>query len=130
MHGQIRSRSYDDIIKMHETPTRFYWRRKLGSNTYSTLDVITRVITIRYHRTDVVRLAPDGQTEIYMGGWPTVTTRQRINAYIGAWSVYQKSHAQILHSYYRQVAGEPPLVIDPYTHYILDGNEITEGRID
>lgn len=125
--GRITRRDYDSLLKLHETPTRYYERRKLGNNTYSTLDPLTRIITVRYHNTDIMKLAPDGLIEIYMGGFGTITTRERIDAFVGpSWSVYQKDFVQYLcHNSRGSTA------IDPRIHYILhpDG-KLTEGSIN
>jgi trans-aconitate methyltransferase len=34
----------------------------------------------RYHSTDIVKVAPDGAVTITLGGWHTMSTRERLNA--------------------------------------------------
>jgi hypothetical protein len=56
--------------------------------------VIVRIgddIAVKYHWTDVVIYHPDGTTTLNSGGWMSLTTKQRFNAYTHA-SVYQKNH--------------------------------------
>lgn len=62
-------------------------QRKLCNNTY----LIRRSdeeIAVRLHATDVVTFHADGSIDIGTGGWNTVTTKDRINAYcaIRVWS--------------------------------------------
>lgn len=45
---------------------------------YTTADGVRRV---RLHDTDIVEIHPDGRVVIETGGWNTLTTRGRINAY-------------------------------------------------
>lgn len=39
-------------------------------------------VAYRLHDTDVLTLMPNGDTVLSSGGWRTVTTKQRINAYL------------------------------------------------
>lgn len=54
--------------------------RKIGNNTY-----LQRredgSIAVRLHDTDVLTFHPDGRTVYNSGGWRTVTTKERMNAY-------------------------------------------------
>lgn len=64
--------------------------RKLGNNTYlQRLDNDT--IGVRLHGTYVVKLHSDGTFTLNSGGWQTVTTKDRINAFSPA-GVYQHQH--------------------------------------
>ncbi len=67
-------------------------RRKLGNNTYLEERLHPDCdrdncpkhpidYAVRLHRTDVVTLHPDGSQTLNSGGWRTVTTKDRINAY-------------------------------------------------
>ena len=53
-------------------------------------------VSVRYHRTDVATLHPDGSATLRTGGWRTVTTKRRINQalrYFGIPAlVYQHRH--------------------------------------
>ena len=50
---------------------------------YATATTITTApdgtVSVRYHRTDVFSMSPDGTITLRSGGWRTVTTRRRIN---------------------------------------------------
>lgn len=62
--------------------------RKLGNNTY--LERRGVDIAVRLHSTDIVTFHPDGSATLNSGGWQTVTTKDRINAFSEA-RLYQKS---------------------------------------
>lgn len=53
--------------------------KKIGNNTY--LRRVDGGIAVRLHATDVVTIHPDGSYTLNTGGWWTVTTKERINAY-------------------------------------------------
>lgn len=54
-------------------------------------------VSVRYHRTDVATLHPDGTVTLRSDGWQTVTTKRRINQafeFFGiSASVYQVKHS-------------------------------------
>lgn len=54
--------------------------RKLANNTYA--ERRGDNIAIRLHSTDVLTFFPDGKIVVNSGGWKTVTTKGRINAYL------------------------------------------------
>lgn len=56
-------------------------RRKLANNTY--LERRGENIAVRLHETDVLTFAPDGSVTLDSGGWKTVTTKARMNEYLG-----------------------------------------------
>lgn len=65
---------------------------KLAPNTYAR--ILDRqpggdpTIAVKFHRTDVVVLYPDGKIEYNTGGWTTRTTRERILRWSkGGWSI-------------------------------------------
>lgn len=43
---------------------------------------------IRLHSTDVITYYPNGEIRLNSGGFQTVTTKQRMNAYLEGWGVY------------------------------------------
>lgn len=57
--------------------------KKVGNNTY-----LERLpggcFGVRLHNTVVVRIFPTGVYSLHTGGWQTVTTKDRINAYAPA----------------------------------------------
>jgi hypothetical protein len=64
-------------------------RRKLQNNTY--LETREHAIAIRLHATDVVTLHEDGTYTLDSGGWKSVTTKDRINAYTSV-NLWQEKH--------------------------------------
>jgi len=66
--------------------------RKIAHNTcLERLDAET--IGVRLHSTYVVRFHAVGTVTLDSGGWQTVTTKERMNRYLGAgFGLYQKAH--------------------------------------
>lgn len=56
-------------------------KRKVANNTVLIHNPSDNSIGIQLHGTQVVVLYPDGSFSLYTGGWNTVTTRARINAF-------------------------------------------------
>lgn len=55
----------------------------------------TRVI--RFHRTDVVTIAPNGTVTLNTGGFETPTTKKRLNDYLPwGWHVFARDHVWYL----------------------------------
>lgn len=68
--------------------------KKVANNTY--LIVIedakgNKGIGLRLHSTVVVKFFED-RTEVYTGGWETVTTKDRINSFLPVGRINQKDH--------------------------------------
>ena len=74
-----------DILRTARTPAK-----KLGNNTYLRR-VSDTTIAVVLHTTEVVRIHDDGTYTLNSGGWRTVTTKDRLNAYSPA-SVSQRNH--------------------------------------
>ena len=56
--------------------------RKVANNTYlHVADISSQTIAIRLHASDIITASPNGAVTINQCGWPTVTTRDRINAF-------------------------------------------------
>lgn len=54
--------------------------KKIGNNTFSrVLADGTRVITL--HRTDIIKILPNGDNVLTSGGWHSVTTKERLSRY-------------------------------------------------
>lgn len=70
--------------------------RPLANNTRLILKA-NGDVAVRLHNTDVVTYHPDGTATIYTGGWLTVTTKDRINAYapVGAYSTGGLEHERL-----------------------------------
>jgi len=65
---------------------------RLGNNTYLEaveLESDVNLIVVRFHNTDIVKFYANGVTELYTGGYRTVTTKERINQFING-RLYQK----------------------------------------
>jgi len=63
-------------------------RLKIDNNTYL-LRGDNGAIHVRLHQTNIVTYSPDGTATFNTGGWPTRTTRDRIDAWIPAgWAIY------------------------------------------
>jgi hypothetical protein len=61
--------------------------RKLANNTYAQRR-FSGQIAVRLHATDILTFHSDGQIDLNTGGWNTVTTHSRMNAYLpGPWRV-------------------------------------------
>lgn len=60
-------------------------RRKLQNNTYlerSESYLRDKTISVRLHQTDIITFHPDGRIDICNGGYPTITTHDRLNTYL------------------------------------------------
>ena len=58
---------------------RNFHSRKISNNTYLERRNGAGSIALHYHATDVVVYRPNGDMELYSGGWRTPTTKERIN---------------------------------------------------
>lgn len=108
--------TYDGIIPLHERLDR----RKLQRNTYSLYEVGLDYLTIRYHNTNIVKLYHNGDVEFTMGGFGTVTTRQRINWFLPFGRLHQVAYGQ----YFSHNGESVPILTD--ARYLLRNNEIKE----
>ena len=60
-------------------------RRKVQNNTYlerSDSYVRDKTISVRLHQTNIITFYPDGRIDVCNGGYPTVTTHDRLNTYL------------------------------------------------
>jgi hypothetical protein len=64
-------------------------RRKVANNTY--LERRADDIALRLHNTDIMTASPDGWVTLNTGGWHTVTTKARLNAFMSFGRIYQKN---------------------------------------
>lgn len=69
-------------------------RRKVGNNTYATIEYDNSV-SIELHGTKVVVFYPNGLVKLNSGGWRTSTTKDRINKYSPV-RVYQEKYQWFL----------------------------------
>ena len=87
-------------IKNYQTAFAFLegrQRRKLVNNTW--LEVRDgETIAVRYHKTDVVTYKADGKIILNSGGWQTVTTKERLNAF-SPLGVYQRRGVWLVSRY-------------------------------
>lgn len=56
--------------------------RKVENNTYVTRQ-LGGAVALRFHQTDILTAAPDGTVTVTSGGWRTVTTKARLNEFLG-----------------------------------------------
>jgi hypothetical protein len=54
----------------------------IGNNTTARLDGADIVVSLHGH--DIVRMSADGDTAWTLAGWPTATTRERVNQFLPA----------------------------------------------
>jgi len=64
--------------------------RKIGNNTY--LKRRGEDIAIKYHKTDIITFHPDKGVTVNVGGWKTITTKQRLNDYLENVYISQKNN--------------------------------------
>jgi hypothetical protein len=69
-------------------------RIKIGNNTDARR--YGDVVCVYLHDTEIVRLHPNGDVEFSFRGWDTVTTKNRINQFIGNRSVCHRNHQLLL----------------------------------
>jgi len=71
----------EDTMEYKEVDSRLQGRnfnlRKYANNTY--LERHGGHLSLRYHKTEVVKYFPNGDTVLDSGGWHTSTTKERIN---------------------------------------------------
>ena len=115
--AKLLGSSYQELIKLHAKKSS----RKIGNNTYSFLRD-DGTIDVKYHNTIIVTLYRNGGIRFTMGGYGTVTTRDRINNFIRSvgFDVYQRNHQQRIWNHNTKAMESLP--IDPYAVYgIMDG---------
>lgn len=69
---------YEDLLKMLKKRET----KKLANNTYIVRKE-ANVLAIRLHSTDILTYHPDGRIVVDSGGYKRVTTKARINEYLG-----------------------------------------------
>jgi hypothetical protein len=113
-----RNMTFEKLAKMHDG----YFRRKQANNTYSydRIEDGRRVIVIELHESPIVKFYEDGSIAASLAGWPTVTTRQRVNKYLPtSYRVYQHNYVQ-----YLAVPDGEAVVLDSYDWYHIDQPEL------
>ena len=91
--ARLKATTYEALRALHEN----HCPCKIGYNTQSWIDSLD-IITIQLHGHNIVRLYPSGRIDFSMAGWPTVTTRERINQFIKG-RVWQENHVQYYNFY-------------------------------
>jgi len=103
--------------------------RTIGNNTA----LVARTggaIALRLHGTDVATYEPDGTITLSMGGWDTVTTRDRINGALpGPWSIGShrvsgESYPWLWHHGYPVLPFLDGMAVDPEEGAILVSGEV------
>ena len=100
-------------------------RKKLARNTY--LYARENGIAVRLHETDVVTIHPDDSVTLTSGGWPTMTTKDRISGHIpGGVSLFASKSRWFLAPWARDMYRQP----DTWTLFV-DGVKVHfDGRIE
>lgn len=67
--------------------------KKVGNNTYAERweDHEQPYIAIRFHATVIAKLYPNGDVQLFTGGYHTVTTKNRLNE-LGNFVIFQKDY--------------------------------------
>ena len=99
-------------------------KRRLANNT--TLRQEGDTLIVRLHSTDIVTLHPDGRTVLSMGGWNTVTTRDRINRFSPVARVWNESGHAFCSWNGKQYAFERTVTCFP--DGTCDGQDAAEAR--
>lgn len=93
--AKLRATTYDGLMRLLEQGRSD--SKTIGNNTTAELD--GDVIWIRLHGKKIVKLLIDGQVYFSLAGWPTTTTRERVNQFIGRNRVYQSKNVQFLNEF-------------------------------
>src|SRR4029077_16768691 len=89
-------------------------RRKIANNTYL-IRRDTDEIAVRLHATDVLTFFADGRIRVNTGGYHTVTTVARINAFLPCpWRVSRHRGLTLLYKMHRTVARINPFLPGPW----------------
>ena len=109
---------------------RSKYHRTVANNT-SLVDLGGR-IALRLYSTNVIEYLEDGSLELDMGGWASVTTRDRINkALPGPWRLWSvRSDPWIGYAGYGVLPYLDGLIIDPSGPAIRFGNEVIMSADD
>ena len=85
--------------------------RSSRNNTRITVDPDgTR--TVRLHRTDIVKVSPNGDIVLNSGGWQTVTTKARINQVASEWELGFVVYQDNFQWWIQPIGAEPRLFSD------------------
>lgn len=87
----LASNTYSGLYELHNSGMHKD-SRVIGNNTTSSIDRVTDIIIISLHGSDIVFLYPDGTIEFTLAGWPTVTTRERVNHFLRRTNAYVHQH--------------------------------------
>ena len=68
------------------------YRKKIANNTIEYKVEGDCNLYVRLHLTDILIKQPDGSVKLNTGGYPTVTTRNRINTYQDICSIHQTNY--------------------------------------
>jgi hypothetical protein len=64
-------------------------RKKVANNTWA--ELVNDHIAIVYHVTTIAKLYPNGDVQLFTGGWRTVSTKDRLNG-LGNFHVWQENY--------------------------------------
>lgn len=104
--SRMLATNYNDCKRLLDKARKDY--KFIGNNTYIKYDENMDII-VHYHNSDIVMLLKNGNVLITLAGWPTTTTKQRINQFIGNRKVYTKNYVTYLDG----------IVMDKYEWYLV-----------
>lgn len=109
--ANLKSTTYKGLANLTEGKCRPV---KIGHNTYAEMHGGTGNIQITLHRSVIVTIDPADSVRFSLCGYPTATTRERINQFLPAGrSVFQRDGVQ----YWAQGHGAEPIELDHYGTY-------------
>lgn len=95
--------------------------KKLANNTYIVREGDS--LAVRLHSTNILSFSPDNTITINSGGWKTVTTKSRINEYLGNPSISQDRGLWYWWTSGNQSTWKEQRI--PFT----DGDQIVDGKL-
>ena len=104
-------------------------KRRLANNTRLTRGAENEgVLVVTLHSTDIVTLYPSGRVVLNMGGWNTVTTRDRMNQFSPVERVWSESGQAFCQWHGKEYAFERTVTCFP--DGTCDGQDATEARAE
>lgn len=88
--------------------------RKIGNNTHAIFNDGESCVDIVLHSTIIVKIYFDGRMKFNVGGWPTVTTKDRINHFLGNRGTLRTTNHVL---YYIPTGASVAIEVHNYTWY-------------
>lgn len=85
--------TYHELIRLFANRNE----RVIGNNTKAFIDREDGTIVVTLHDHPIVELTADGTISVSLAGWPTVTTRERVNQFLPpTLGIFQRNYEQKL----------------------------------